>query len=119
MKALSILIVEDDLLIGVLLTDMLEGMGHDVCGVETSESSAVDAALQNRPDLMIVDARLGNGSGIAAVKRISAVVNIPHIFVSGDRISIEGASTFALQKPFSQRDLERAIKGTMDTAAET
>ena len=119
MRPLSILIVEDDLLIGALLTDMLEGMGHGVCGVETSEASAVDAALLNRPDLMIVDARLGSGSGIAAVKKISEVVVIPHIFVSGDRMSIEGASRFALQKPFGQRDLERAIRGTIDAAAET
>ena len=118
MRPLSILIVEDDLLIGVLLTDMLEGMGHCVCGVERSESSAVDAALLNRPDLMIVDARLRSRSGVAAVKKISAVVTIPHIFVSGDRMSIEGTSRFALQKPFSQRDLERAIKGTIDAAAE-
>jgi len=119
MRTLSILIVEDDLLIGILLTDMLEGMGHEVCGVETSESNAVDATLLKRPDLMIVDARLGSGSGIAAVKKISAVVAIPYIFVSGDRISIQGASRFALQKPFSQRDLERAIKGTIDVTVET
>lgn len=117
MRPLSILIVEDDLLIGDLLTEMLEAMGHGVCGVATTEARAVDAALLNRPDLMIVDAKLGCGSGIAAVEKISTVVKIPHIFVSGDRMSIEGASRFALQKPFSQRDLVRAMEGTMQAAA--
>jgi DNA-binding response OmpR family regulator len=116
MTPLNILIVEDDLLIGLLLTDMLKAMGHDVCGVERTESGAVDSALLNRPDLMIVDARLCSGSGITAVARISATVAIPHIFVSGDRAALEGASRFVLQKPFSQRDLISAIAGTIDAA---
>ena len=118
MRPLSILVVEDDLLIGVLLADMLEALGHTVCGIETTELSAVKAALLQRPDLMIVDARLGCGSGVAAVERISATVTIPHIFVSGDRMSLKGASRSALQKPFGQRDLVRAIKETIDAAAE-
>jgi len=34
-------------------------MGHDVCALEITEAGAVAAAAQYRPNLMIVDARLG------------------------------------------------------------
>ncbi len=36
MKALRTLIVEDDAMIGGLLAETLEGLGHSVCAVETS-----------------------------------------------------------------------------------
>ena len=55
MKALQILVVEDDALIAMLLEETLAELGHYVCGVEASQSGAVNAALRCRPDLMIVD----------------------------------------------------------------
>lgn len=45
---------------------MLHEISHSVCGVETTEAAAVNAALLDRPDLMIIDARLGNGTISAA-----------------------------------------------------
>ena len=53
-KAPRVLVVEDDAMIGVLLGEMLEGMGYDVCGIEATEADAVTAAARFRPDLMIV-----------------------------------------------------------------
>ena len=58
-KALRCPSVEDDLMIGMLLAEMLEAMGHDVCAIEATEADAVTAVAQYRPDLMIVDAWLG------------------------------------------------------------
>jgi CheY-like chemotaxis protein len=84
MKALRILVVEDDTMIGMVLADMLEQMGHEVCAIEATEADAVTAAVRCRPDLMIVDAQLGDGSGIAAVEKIRRTGSIPHLFVSGD-----------------------------------
>ena len=116
MRPLRILLVEDDVLIGALLAEMLAEMGYSVCSVETTEAAAVNTALVARPDLMIVDAHLGSGSGIAAVETIFKTLAIPHIFVSGDRISTGRASTIVLQKPFKQQDLLQAIEQTIDTA---
>jgi DNA-binding response OmpR family regulator len=70
MKALRTLIVEDDAMIGGLLAETLEGLGHSVCAVETSVANALSAASRWRPDLMIIDVGLGRASGIAAVKEI-------------------------------------------------
>src|SRR5665213_3286991 len=67
MKALRVLIMEDDPLIGMLLVEWLEEMGFGVCAVAATVVDAVTAAAQNRPDLVIADARLGGGSGISAI----------------------------------------------------
>jgi two-component system, response regulator PdtaR len=70
MRALRTLVVEDDPMIGVLLAETLEGLGHAVCAVESNVTNAVAAASHWRPDLMIVDVGLSEASGVAAVKEI-------------------------------------------------
>ena len=57
-------------MIGGLLAETLEGLGHAVCAMESNVAKAVAAASHWRPDLMIVDVGLGEASGIAAVKEI-------------------------------------------------
>ena len=69
MKALRTLVVEDDAILGELLAKTLEGLGHAVCAVETNVAKAVAAASHWRPDLMIVDAGLGEASGLASRQR--------------------------------------------------
>ena len=44
MKALRTLVVEDDAMIGELLAEALEGLGHTVCAVESNVADAVAAA---------------------------------------------------------------------------
>jgi CheY-like chemotaxis protein len=44
MKALRILLVEDDSMVGMFLGMTLEQMGHEVCSIETTEAGAVAAA---------------------------------------------------------------------------
>jgi two-component system, response regulator PdtaR len=112
MKALRILVVDDDTLIATLLAEVLVGMGHDVCGIESTEAGTVAAAARCKPDVMIVDALLGDGSGISAVEQILRTRFIPHVFVSGDISSIPPARSGAvvLRKPFGEPDLARALQ---------
>lgn len=111
MNTLSILIVEDDPVIGMCLAETLEGMGHKVCAIEKSEDGAVVAALRCQPDIMIVDAMLGKGSGIAAVAEILRSGFIAHVFISGDARSVREKVPHAIivQKPFFEGDLAAAI----------
>lgn len=112
MKALRVLVVEDDALIGELLTEMLDGMGYDVCAMECTEADAVAAAARCEPDLMIVDVRLRDGSGVAAVEEILCAGPIPHVFVTGDtsRILALRPGAVVIPKPFREADLARAIQ---------
>ncbi|SDR54237.1 Response regulator receiver domain-containing protein [Rhizobiales bacterium GAS191] len=118
MRALSVLVVEDDALIAMLFADVLAEMGHDVCAIEATEAGAVAAATRCRPDLMIVDARLAMGSGVSAVEAILRDGFVPHVFVSGDVMSVQALRPGAvvIQKPFREPDLVRAIQRALDAA---
>jgi two-component system, response regulator PdtaR len=117
-KALRIMVVEDDALIGMLLTEMLEGLGHGVCAVACTEPEAVEAALRCKPDLMLVDARLRDGSGLSAVTEILRSGFIPHIFVTGDAAEVQSLrpGVVVIDKPFREKDLICGIQRALDLA---
>jgi len=119
MTALRVLVVDDDTMIGALLAEMLAGMGYDVCGVEASEAGAVAAARSCSPDLIIMDAQLGDGSGVGAITRILSTGYVPHVFISGDvsRIRALNPGAIVLQKPFHEAQLARAIERAIATEA--
>jgi two-component system, response regulator PdtaR len=114
--ALRILVAEDDPLIGILLDEMLVEMGHEVCAVVASEAEAVAAAGQHKPDLVIVDARLGDGSGVHAVDAMLRLGPMPHVFVTGDATSVRRSRPEAvvIEKPFREPDLVDAIQRAID-----
>ena len=116
MSLLRILVVEDETVIATLLAEVLEEMGHDVCAIEATELGAVAAARYCYPDLMIVDARLGDGSGLSAVTEILRTGFVPHVFVSGDAAGVKALRPHAvvLQKPFREPELVRAMRRAMD-----
>lgn len=112
MKPLSVLVVKDNSLIGMLLGETLEEMGHDVCAIESTEADAVNAAARCSPDLMIVDVWLGDGNGVSAVEEINRGGAIPHVFVTGDvaRVPVFQPGAIVIQKPYRKSDLADAIK---------
>ena len=88
------------------------GIGHEVCGVEITASGAVNAAERERPDLVLADIHLADGSsGIDAVKQILASFDVPVIFITAfpDRLLTgeRPEPTFLITKPYSQ-DMVRA-----------
>lgn len=117
MKALSVLVVEDDAIVGMLLAELLEVMGYDVCAIEVTEADAVAAAIRCRPDLMIVDVQLSNGSGISAVEEILRTGPVSYLFVSGDISSVQALRPGAviIRKPYREPDLAQAIQRAIGT----
>ena len=115
MQTLRVLVVEDDGLIAMLLAELLTGMGHEVCATAATEAEAVSAAARCRPDLMIVDAGLGHGSGVAAVEQILRAGPVAHLFLSGDagRVQTRRPDAIVVRKPFRQAELVRAIDNAL------
>jgi CheY-like chemotaxis protein/DNA-directed RNA polymerase specialized sigma24 family protein len=107
-----ILIIEDEAVIAMDLSDLVTGAGHEVCAVETTASGAVDAANRERPDLVLADIQLADGSsGIDAVKQILGSFQVPVIFITAfpDRLLTgeRPEPTFLITKPYSP-DMVRA-----------
>jgi len=111
MKRLRILVVEDDGMVAFLLGEILDGLGYEVCGIESTEAGAITAAKRCKPDLMIVDEHLGRESGLAVMDSILQDGPMPHVFVSGDisRIRTQQPLAVVLEKPYFETDLEQAI----------
>jgi len=106
---LRVLLVEDDGVIGGLLTELLSSLGHQVCATAQTEAEAVAAAARHGPDLILVDITLKQGDGVSAMRRIAETRHSPHVFMTGGgrRDVPEGA--VILQKPFCESDLLRAL----------
>ena len=119
--SLRILIVEDEAFTRAYFRDLLSELGHRVVATAETASSAVAAAREHRPDLVLMDIRLsGEGDRIEAAVEIRDHLGIPLIFLTahGDpdtrkRAEAAGALEY-LVKPVRvwalQEALERAAK---------
>jgi CheY-like chemotaxis protein len=120
MRTLRVLVVDDDVMIGTLLAEMLSDMGH-VCSIECTEAGAVATAARWRPQLMIVDVKLGVGSGIAAVEAITRDERaaIPHVFISADITGVLAVrpDAVAIRKPFREPELVLAMRHALEIPA--
>jgi two-component system, response regulator PdtaR len=119
-----VLVVEDEALIALSLTDMLESMGLTVCGTADNARSAVDLADRDAPDLVLMDIRLrGKGDGIDAARQIRERHATAIIFVTGsceqemlDRIKTIPAAALLI-KPVLPGQLKSAVDAVLaDTA---
>jgi DNA-binding response OmpR family regulator len=110
-----ILIVEDEVMIAMLLSEIVEQLGYSVCDVAATEAQAVAMASACQPDLIIVDAGLREGSGIGAMATILQQRFVPHFYVTGDKRTVQtvvGSAT-VLEKPFFAWELAKAITAVL------
>ncbi|MBC7635251.1 MAG: response regulator [Acetobacteraceae bacterium] len=79
----DVLIIEDEPLAAMDMRKLLEGCGHRIAGVVTTEADAINLALKKQIGLILADVNLREGgSGISAVRRIFETARVPVIFVS-------------------------------------
>jgi two-component system, cell cycle sensor histidine kinase and response regulator CckA len=120
MRDARIVVVEDETIVAMDLTATLRSLGCNVLGVFDNGSAAIEAAIRDKPDLVLMDIRLkGPMDGIAAAKAIHERAAIPIIFLTahGDVTTLDramGSSPYGyLVKPFDEGELQRAITVTM------
>jgi DNA-binding LytR/AlgR family response regulator len=116
-KPVSVLIVEDKVIIAELLAETLVGAGYNVAQAVTSGEAAIDAVRGNQPDVILMDIHLaGKIDGIQTSERINAEFSIPTIYLTDlhDEKTIERAKhtqpAAFLLKPFKSQDLLIAIE---------
>ena len=89
-------------------------MGHNVVGIATTRTEAVDLARKSPPDLVLADIQLADGSsGIDAVKDILADITAPVIFITAfpERLLTgqRPEPTFLISKPFREETVKTTI----------
>ncbi len=105
------LIIEDQPVIALAIQDELRDCGYESADIAITEAEAIRRAEEKCPDLITVDERLDDGSGIAAIRHICRDKAIPVIFItaSPDQIKAAVPDAVILEKPFSHRNLSSAI----------
>lgn len=81
----KILIVEDEMLIALDLKNRLERSGYQVLDLAASAAKAVELAVRERPDIILVDVVLkGARDGIDAACAIVEKHPVPVLFITGN-----------------------------------
>ncbi|MHB9027377.1 MAG: response regulator [Candidatus Latescibacterota bacterium] len=84
MSPARIMIVEDELALARGIRRSLEALGYEVSSLVTSGEDAVRMALEEQPDLILMDVVLGDEmDGIDAAGAIRDWVKIPVVFITG------------------------------------
>ncbi|MGH3742204.1 MAG: ANTAR domain-containing response regulator [Micromonosporaceae bacterium] len=111
-----VLIAEDEALIRLDLAEMLTEEGYQVVGEAGDGETAVNLAVQHRPDLVILDIKMPIMDGIAAAERIAGERIAPVVILTAfsqrelvERARAAGAMAY-LVKPFQKSDLIPAIE---------
>lgn len=118
MTSLSILIVEDEILIAETISMYLEERGHSVQGIAISYVEALKAFHQKRPDLVLLDIRLyGERSGLDFARYLLGLEDHPpFIYLTSqyDRRIVEKAlvtnPSGYLTKPINKQTLWTTIE---------
>jgi CheY-like chemotaxis protein len=100
-----VLIIEDEPVISMHLEQITEEMGHEVVATAMTREEAVREAERVRPDLVLADIQLADGSsGIDAVRDILGQFDIPVIFITAypERLLTgeRPEPTYLVTKPF-------------------
>ncbi len=114
-----IMVIEDEAMIAQDLQDIVEAMGHAVTGTAATRDQAVALAATEKPDLILSDIQLADGSsGIDAVNDIlDMAADTPVMFITAfpERLLTgEGKEpAFVITKPYGADQIRSAVSQAM------
>jgi len=106
-----VLVIEDEVIVGMLLEDMLEELGCEVAAISTHIEEALQLARALDIDLAILDINL-RGTQSFPVADVLGVRSVPFLFATGYGAQIlkpPYSGTPTLQKPFQLEDLRQIL----------
>ncbi len=114
----KILIVDDEQAIIDVLVYNLQKEGYETLEA-TDGVTAVNLALEKKPDLMLLDIMLPKLDGLSVCKRVKNYLNIPILMLTAKDAEIDkivglelGADDY-ITKPFSVRELMARVKANL------
>ncbi len=121
----SILIVEDDTLVGMGLKTQLTKLGHEVIGQAATAEEAKKMFAAEKPDVVLLDIRLDGSDGIDLAKQLMAERSVPMVIISAfsdpeliERAGHAGAFGYLI-KPVSVEALRAGIEMAVRRFADT
>ena len=119
-----VVVAEDEALIRLDLTEMLQEEGYAVVGAAGDGQRAVELFEELRPDLVVMDVKMPRLDGISAAARIAEQRLAPVVMLTAfsqrdlvERAREAGAMAY-LVKPFGRGDLVPAIEMARSRFAE-
>ena len=116
MEKLRVMVVEDEYLVLMGLSMIVQELGHSVAAEAMNGEDAIKIAQEKKPDIILMDINLPGIDGIEAANIINRKAIIPIIMITGysDQESIKRANEASvlayLVKPVSRRDLQPALE---------
>jgi DNA-binding response OmpR family regulator len=115
----SVMLVEDEPMIALMVSDMIEAKGFAMLGVFRANGEAVAFLGDHRPDLAIVDFALVDGPAVPVAKKLREQ-GTPFCVISGYQRNVGGPlfdGVAWLDKPFSQEELCSALRACLENGA--
>lgn len=113
---MKILIIEDDRLISLMLSKMVQKMGHEVVAIHAEGEKAITSVNELQVDLILMDIMLeGKIDGIQTMHAIQQHHTVPVIYITGnsdDSTKNRAASTNYVDyliKPVTFTQLQKII----------
>lgn len=106
-----ILIVEDEALLGLMMAEWLQELGHEPLGPATSEDSALALVERGEAEAAFVDLQLAKGDGYAVARALRAR-GVPFALMSGygrGDLSEEFRASPLLGKPFDFESVKALV----------
>ena len=118
MNALSIFIVEDEIITARSIAKNIQKFGYQLAGIATSGSEAILQILKTKPDLVLIDIFLEQSGidGIAVATKIQSHFDVPILYLTAhsDRETLERAKITTpsgyILKPYSTKNLQISIE---------
>lgn len=113
--SLRIMVVEDEVLVGMDLVMLLEDWGYRPNGPHASVREAIEAFENFEPQAAILDINLGGGETSMPIAKELAARGIPFVFLTGyTRLHVCGDPLIEnvprMKKPVSEDELRSMLK---------
>ena len=110
----DVLIIEDEPLIALEVAEIARSMGHTVHRVARTYHEAIDAVSKHRPQLVLADIQLADGSsGMDAVQEILQSIDVPVVFITAHPARLltgeRPEPTYLVEKPFRPETIKAMI----------
>src|SRR5262245_23831850 len=111
------LIVEDEPLVAMSLAADMQALGFDACDLAATAQGAFLQAMEDKPDIVLMDVNLEGGrEGIEAARWLREVCEIPIVFVTAytdhdtvERIHQQVPDAEVIAKPLYREGLAKAV----------